>query len=260
MKVFISWSGEPSRTVALFLRSWLPDLVQAVDPWMSESDLEAGARWGEKIQKELSETSFGIVCVTPGNMFAPWLLFESGALAKTINYSYVCPYLIGLDPSQLKGPLTQFQAKVAQRDETLALVHTLNRALEAKSLPPDRIDRLFERFWPDLEKVLDSLPPSGDTEEPPRRTQEDILEEVLLLVRNIDKRTQPHQLTLADYFTSEPWRSSENADVARYLDIVTSGADRQQVTTLYKILRDKLAEMPRERPRREIEPSDEGES
>src|SRR4051794_9109874 len=107
MKVLLSWSGEPSRSVAAALRQWLPDVVQSVRPWMSEADIEAGARWGERIQRELNETRFGILCVTPQSMQAPWLLFEAGALAKTIQDTYVCPYLIGVEVSELQGPLTQ---------------------------------------------------------------------------------------------------------------------------------------------------------
>ena len=257
MKIFISWSGEPSRTVARYLRDWLPDLIQAAEPWMSEADLDAGARWSEKIQKELSETSFGIICVTPGNMVSPWLLFESGALAKTIHDSYVCPYLIGLEPAQLKGPVVHFQAKRARREDTLSLVQTINRALEERALPSNRIHRLFERFWPDLEKVLDSLPASGNIEERPQRTPEDILEEILLLVRKIDKSTQPRILTLEDYTNLYGRRHSESDP---YLEGMLANADRPQLTFFYKLLRDRLTEMPREKPRQEREPDEEEKS
>ena len=36
MRVFISCSGEQSRSIALALRAWLPMVVQHVEPWMSK--------------------------------------------------------------------------------------------------------------------------------------------------------------------------------------------------------------------------------
>lgn len=157
---------------------------------MSELDLEAGARWNERIQRELSETRFGILCVTSQNVAAPWLLFEAGALAKTLQDIYVCPYLINLEPFALpRGPLAQFQAKRANKAETKALVMTINQALGENALEPARVERSFERWWPDLESVLASLPQENSLEAPvPQRTPEDMLEEILLLVREIGRQ------------------------------------------------------------------------
>lgn len=188
VKIFISWSGEPSKTVARALHRWLPDVIQSVEPWMSELDLEAGARWNERVQRELNDTRFGIICVTPQNVHAPWLLFEAGALAKTINDTHVCPYLIGLEPSSLpQGPLTQFQAKRASQEETRDLIVTINQTLREKALDSSRVERGFDRCWPDLDKALSSLPTVQSTE---RRSAEDMLEEVLFLARKIDQQSR----------------------------------------------------------------------
>jgi hypothetical protein len=83
-KVFISWSGEPSRSIARALHDWLPTVAQHVRPWMSDQEIGTGRRWNEEIAKALDDTDFGIVCVTAQNQHAPWLMFEAGGLAKRL--------------------------------------------------------------------------------------------------------------------------------------------------------------------------------
>jgi hypothetical protein len=48
---------------------------------MSDAEITSGARWNDAIAKSLSETNFGIICVTRANQDAGWLLVEAGALA-----------------------------------------------------------------------------------------------------------------------------------------------------------------------------------
>ena len=95
MKVFISWSGDSSRDVARALRGWQPKALQFVDPFMSETDIDKGTRWATEVSAQLEAAKVGIICLTPGNLFKPWLLFESGALSKTLSSTYVCTYLLG---------------------------------------------------------------------------------------------------------------------------------------------------------------------
>ena len=109
MKVFISWSGDRSRQVAEALRDWLPQVLQFVEPWLSARDIDKGARWGAEVASELSASQFGILCVTPENQSAPWLLFEAGALSKQVEQSRVTPYLFKIRPSDLKHRLPSFR-------------------------------------------------------------------------------------------------------------------------------------------------------
>ena len=129
MKVFLSWSGEPSRHLAEVLRDWLPAVLQAVEPWMSAEDVAKGARWSALLAGELAQAKVGILCLTPDNLAAPWMLFEAGALSKTLEQTLVCPYLLGLRPADLGGPLVQFQAAEANRADTRRLVRTINAEL-----------------------------------------------------------------------------------------------------------------------------------
>jgi hypothetical protein len=190
MKVFISWSGNTSKTVAHFLREWIPYIIQSVEPWMSATDIDAGARWSRTVETELSDTRFGIICLTRTNTTAPWVLFETGALAKTISETFVCPYLIDLEPSDIPpGPLTQFQAKRATEKETWDLLLTINKALGSDALPEDQLKKTFEKWWPDLKDVIDNLSPEA-TNENPARSSESKLDEILETVRDLSRRTR----------------------------------------------------------------------
>ena len=112
MKVFISWSGETSHKVAIALHDWLPYIIQAVKPFMSSGDIFKGERWSDVLAKELEDTQFGIICVTPSNIKAPWLNFEAGALSKSVDRSFLFPFLSQINPHELEGPLALFQITI----------------------------------------------------------------------------------------------------------------------------------------------------
>jgi TIR domain len=182
MKVFISWSGVRSRAIALGLREWLPDIIQDVEPFMSENDIGAGVRWGTDLTKKLEDTDIGILCLTPENLTSPWLLFEAGSLAKKLEASRVIPYRLDLKATEVAYPLAQFQSVDASREGTLMLLKTLNSSRE-HPMEVERLERVFSRLWDDLEKTLTAalaLP----ADRPPERNEREILEEILQLARN----------------------------------------------------------------------------
>jgi hypothetical protein len=71
-----------------------------------------GAHWPINLQQELHDARFGMICVTPENVAEPWILFEAGALSRAIDQAdvRVCPYLLGLETTDLKPPLGHFSA------------------------------------------------------------------------------------------------------------------------------------------------------
>jgi hypothetical protein len=181
MKVFISWSGERSRHVATALGPWLKQVIQAVRPWMSNNDILAGDRWNPEVTKNLDEISFGICCITPENRVEPWILFEAGALGKTVSQkAFVCPYLIDMGPSDLHPALAQFQAKRADKEGTFELISSVNTAIASAGLSgalnEDELRRTFEKWWPDLQHELASAPKPASS--PPKKHERQILEEV----------------------------------------------------------------------------------
>lgn len=160
MKVFISWSGDQSRHIAQALRDWLPDVLQAVKPWMSDTDIKSGQKWQPELSKQLDECKFGIVCVTPENQAKPWLNFEAGALSKALgSTTFVCPYLYEMGPEGLTGPLSQFQSRKADKEGTRQLVFNINGRLDENDKRSQaHVEKAFERWWEELEKSLSKCP------------------------------------------------------------------------------------------------------
>ncbi len=127
--VFISWSGDVSRRIASILHEWLPTVIQMAEPFMSEKDIDAGARGLEEIADQLKCIQTGIICVTANNQEGSWLNFEAGALSKMIERTHVIPMTFDLEKGQIKNPLGQFQAKQFIEEDMLATVKTVNKAL-----------------------------------------------------------------------------------------------------------------------------------
>lgn len=197
MRVFISWSGATSRLIAEALRDWIPYVLPAAEPWMSATDIDRGARWSTEISAQLDAANIGIICLTPENLEAPWILFESGALSKILSRSLVCTYLFQLRPPDVKGPLAQFQAAVADEKETRSLLFSMNRALGSSSLPDARLERMFNNWWPELSSTLDSI--SRRQKEPVSkpRSDRDLLEEILQLQRRSDPNNLAPEIAAA---------------------------------------------------------------
>lgn len=185
VKVFISWSGDQSKAVATALRAWLPDVIQEVEPFFSP-EISKGAGWLTEINVALDGTSQGIVCVTRDNTSAPWLNYEAGAISKGTQ-GRVRTALLGIDPSDFRGPLTHFQAtRLDDRDDVFKLVESINDACTSPRTH-EQLARAFEQWWPELEKQLQAAAGLVVKEEP-HRSDSDMLEEVLLTVRNTDLR------------------------------------------------------------------------
>jgi hypothetical protein len=158
MRVFLSWSGTISRDLAAALHEWIPLVVQCARPFISTGDIEKGKRWSDVLGDELSKSGYGIVCVTRDNYAAPWLHFEAGAISKAIDKSYVSPLLFGIDPSEISGPLTQFQLTVCSKVDILSLMRSINSRLgDDYKLSDELLTREFEKWWPDLEVKLKEL-------------------------------------------------------------------------------------------------------
>jgi hypothetical protein len=159
------------------------------------TDIQAGDRWIQSVTQELDKSNFGIVCVTPENIDSPWILFESGALAKSLEAGQVIPLLFDLDFTALSGPLAQFQAKKLTREGLNEIIQSLQSSSEM-AIPEERARRLFEAFWPELESKFSEIP-RQEFAQRHVRPQNEILEELVTSVRALEVRMR-QVLTLVE--------------------------------------------------------------
>lgn len=199
MKIFISWSGRESEHVAKQLDHWLPKVIQGLEPWFSKKDILAGTRWRDDLAGRLEETKFGIICATAQSQKSPWVLFEAGALSKSVGDAYVCPYLVGIEESSLVAPLAQYQSKKADEHGTFGLLEAVNTAA-GKPLAPETLRETFALWWPQLEAAMKKQPPKRGKNKP-RRSVESLLEENYQMTKAIARLMLSHKqpsLTLLD--------------------------------------------------------------
>lgn len=208
LRVFLSWSGVRSKLAAEAMRGWLPLVLQNVQPYFTPEDIEKGARWNSEIRGELGESDYGIIFLTPENQHSPWILFEAGALSK-LETSRVAPVLIGLESTDVSGPLSQMQLTPDTKEEILKLVRSINAGLGTLSLDQPRLERLFDRLWPDLEEQLAAAKATPIAKSrPSRRSDRELLEEILERLRAIELENSSAGMSHESLWTLNKFRNS----------------------------------------------------
>lgn len=187
MQVFISWSGERSKAIGAALRDWLPLVIQSVKPWFSPEDIDKGARWLADLNGQLEKQSVAVICVTPECANAPWLLFEVGALSKALESSSVCPVLFGMEPTDVQGPLAQFQATRTNKEDIRRLLATVNKRVES-ALSDTQLDTLHDLLWPQFETKLKEVAGLSAAQPVPHRQVPELMNELLTRVRAIERQ------------------------------------------------------------------------
>lgn len=191
MKIFISWSGEKSKQVAVLLEDWIKMVIQASEPWVS-TNIQSGSLWFQELNEQLKDVSIGIVCITAENRDKPWILFETGALAKGLSTNRVCTLLIDLKNEDIGQPLAQFNHTYPDREGMFKLITTINAQLDKTALPPHILARVFEKNWPEFESRIKEIleMQTSFISKKTKRESDDILKEVLQTVRSFDNKLQ----------------------------------------------------------------------
>ena len=159
MKVFISWSGEFSKNIAIELKDWLEQCIQSVEAFVSSEDIEKGDSWSSRLSTELSDSNYGIVCLTSENVSAPWIHFEAGALSKLVD-SRVSAIATDIQVADIKGPLSRFQNTKLDKQDMLKLLQSINDSIGncgEKQLSPEKLKSTFNAFWDSFDKKIKNI-------------------------------------------------------------------------------------------------------
>lgn len=209
MKVFISWSGDYSREVAEKLSEWIPGVIQSVGTFYSPNDIGKGENWSNRLSQELDECNFGIICLTSENVAAPWIHFEAGSLAKSMN-SRLSSIMLGVSPSDIKGPLSRFQNTKFERADFFKLIQAINDSTE-RPLLPNTFKKIFDIMWPELEKEVKLISKKYEnipTKEDVQMSDHDAIQEILRIIREKSNDDSP-----IDIIYNDDPPSSEAVDI-----------------------------------------------
>ena len=229
MKVFLSWSGEVSHSIARVFEELLPAMFEDVKPFLS-SEIDKGKRWNTVLADELRDTAYGIICLTRANLDRPWILFEAGALSK-LDTSHVSTFLLGLKRSEVKPPLAEFQDTLHSEDDVRKLIISINRSLDRPRVDAN-LEATWRMWWPQFKAKIDPLEEQANQEavEPPNETggiNQDTLEEILQLVRDQQRRlSSPENILPPEYLASIGWRTDRLR--ARYLKSLMGTLSKMQ--------------------------------
>ena len=243
MDIFISWSGDRSRAIAEAMREWLPKIMPSVKPWMSQTDINKGSRWNPDISQNLDTAKAGIFCLTPSNLTSASILFEAGAISKSVSESRVYTLLSDVEIADLRWPLAQFQATSLHKDDVSKMLRDINKDLARLGepfSPDDILEEAFDLWWPKLEEKLSKLPTDA-ARATPVRTERDLLEEVLELVR--------------DEARSSAGRQEELILAQRLVDVLHQERDIRQGETHALFSEMKMFLMDRDKLLRDTTPS-----
>jgi hypothetical protein len=116
-------------------------------------------------------------------------LFEAGALTK-FQENALCSLLLGgLSPTDVSGPLSQFQNRRFEKNDFRKLVYDINNKQE-KPLEAEQFDILFETIWPridaDYQQLLVDCSPSQRAPAA-KRSDRELLEEILFRLRGLER-------------------------------------------------------------------------
>jgi hypothetical protein len=173
------------------------------------------------------------------------LAFEAGALAKSVSIAKVVPLCMDLPTSDLTGPLKEFQGRCLDEPDVKRLVQDLNKATE-KQLGKERLDRIFDRWWPDLKDAIDQALEGGQLPpQKPEREPVDMLAELIDRVRRIERGSSPYyqNVGLSGGLRTISWGNGRRVTIR-----ASSEGDIQKLRAIADELEEKRAKETHDKP------------
>lgn len=161
-EVFISWSGEHSKAIASHLKMTLEGIFEneTFSAFMSEKDIESGSEWFNTIKAHLIDSRCAIIVLTKENISAPWILFESGAMAVNYEEKRVIPLLFDVNIEE-NSPLSHYNHIRLSEDGFEKMIFDIKEfcnfnKMTAKQLSTI-IDKSYKEFYDCIEHDLGAL-------------------------------------------------------------------------------------------------------
>ena len=166
MKIFICWSEERSHSLATALKTCLPNFIRGLEVFVSD-DITKGVRWFDAVDKQLDTSDAGLVCVTREALESGWIHFEAGALARAVRKKErqknaagaLYTYLLGVESSELRGPLSEFQATKFEREDNKKLCAAIVNSMKEAAPTREIWEKAFDENWESFEKEVKAIGP-----------------------------------------------------------------------------------------------------
>jgi hypothetical protein len=218
LRVFISWSGDLANDIAHHLKSFLPKVIQSLDPWISDESISKGSFWQNEIMKGLKNSRVGLIVLTQENVARPWLHYEAGYMARYIDSGegLVSPILFNVSNSKVVGPMRSLQTTDFSKADLLKLMKDINKL--TNSLDANLLEETFSTFWNKFDHAIkESIGKHKRTVSLKKEfDQEGALTEILDTVRALASRSiDPDELRWLATATARREFSSRNLSPAQ---------------------------------------------
>ncbi|MCL2088868.1 MAG: toll/interleukin-1 receptor domain-containing protein [Oscillospiraceae bacterium] len=166
MKIFISWSKTKSKRIAYAIKDFLEGLFHdKIETWLSDENIQTGARPTAAIRDALKNYDKGIFCVLRENYESPWIMYEAGAISthehcdnENSDDCVIWPILF--EPIQTErlfaNPLYQFQFVNFDKEKMYKLAKEINNNVKAfKDIAT--LEKQFGFYWNELNSRVDQV-------------------------------------------------------------------------------------------------------
>ncbi len=158
INIFISWSQDEAREIALALKCFLEHTNDYFRPWVSKGGIAMGDNWRDEIENSIEQSNFGIIVCTEKSKDAPWVQYESGALHRNLQWCKVAPVLCAIKLEDLSSTLKKSQAcTVDQKEELRQLFHDINEVAGSPLAIKEVLNNNFDQHFPEFQKKLSEL-------------------------------------------------------------------------------------------------------